>query len=108
MHFPETKVLKQLVRNIIDPSRDLGHLDGKKKIPAATPAVVNESNDASIIQASAAAPTSLADFIAKADAAGGEQEAVKLGRKGRVREAGLSDREVARNADGSVCEDCLE
>ncbi|KAH6878189.1 seleno protein W family protein [Alternaria rosae] len=31
--FPETKVLKQLVRDHIDPSRDLGHSDkhGKKK-----------------------------------------------------------------------------
>lgn len=31
--YPETKVLKQLVRDRIDPSRDLGHSDkhGKKK-----------------------------------------------------------------------------
>ena len=25
--FPEVKHLKQLVRNVIDPSRDLGHVD---------------------------------------------------------------------------------
>jgi len=28
--FPETKELKRRVRDIIDPSRDLGHVDGKK------------------------------------------------------------------------------
>ena len=33
LHLVETKVLKQLVRDHIDPSRDLGHSDkhGKKK-----------------------------------------------------------------------------
>jgi hypothetical protein len=33
--FPETKVLKQLVRDRIDPKKDLGHSDkgGKKKVP---------------------------------------------------------------------------
>ncbi|KAK6520772.1 hypothetical protein TWF506_001018 [Arthrobotrys conoides] len=29
--FPETKELKKKVRDIIDPNRDLGHVDGKKK-----------------------------------------------------------------------------
>jgi len=28
--FPETKILKQRVRDAIDPGRDLGHVDGKK------------------------------------------------------------------------------
>lgn len=37
--FPETKVLKQLVRDKIDPTRDLGHSDkhGKKKEEKAVP-----------------------------------------------------------------------
>lgn len=26
-HFPESKELKQIVRNIIDPNRNLGHID---------------------------------------------------------------------------------
>ncbi|ESZ93009.1 selenoprotein W family protein [Sclerotinia borealis F-4128] len=34
--FPETKELKKRVRNIIDPSRDLGHVDGKKSTSATT------------------------------------------------------------------------
>ncbi|KAF8863759.1 hypothetical protein BDZ45DRAFT_712112 [Acephala macrosclerotiorum] len=32
--FPETKELKRRVRDIIDPSRDLGHVDGKKSTPS--------------------------------------------------------------------------
>ncbi|KAK6536910.1 hypothetical protein TWF281_001117 [Arthrobotrys megalospora] len=31
--FPETKELKKKVRDIIDPKRDLGHVDGKKSVP---------------------------------------------------------------------------
>ncbi|MCJ1422994.1 hypothetical protein MMC29_000875 [Sticta canariensis] len=31
--FPETKTLKKLVRDIIDPSRDLGHADRQKAPP---------------------------------------------------------------------------
>ncbi|KAI9646054.1 hypothetical protein NHQ30_005492 [Ciborinia camelliae] len=34
--FPETKELKKRLRNIIDPSRDLGHVDGKKSTTTAT------------------------------------------------------------------------
>ncbi|ODV90339.1 hypothetical protein CANCADRAFT_105485 [Tortispora caseinolytica NRRL Y-17796] len=29
--FPDSKELKQLVRDVIDPGRDLGHVDGHKK-----------------------------------------------------------------------------
>ena len=105
-HCPETKVLKQLVRNIIDPSRDLGHVDGKKKIPTATPTVANESRDTSIVETALAAPTSLADFIAQTDTAGGQQDAAKLGEKGGSKEVERGDREVVRDADGSICEDC--
>jgi selenoprotein W-related protein len=28
-HFPDAKELKQLIRDIIDPNRNLGHIDGK-------------------------------------------------------------------------------
>ncbi|KAL2052304.1 hypothetical protein ABVK25_007463 [Lepraria finkii] len=35
--FPEVKHLKQLVRNIIDPTRDLGHVDGHRKHKKAEP-----------------------------------------------------------------------
>ncbi|KAI5853862.1 Rdx family-domain-containing protein [Tricharina praecox] len=36
--FPETKLLKQRVRNVIDPGRDLGHVDGRKAIKEGTTA----------------------------------------------------------------------
>ncbi|KAF3901601.1 hypothetical protein ABW21_db0204314 [Orbilia brochopaga] len=36
--FPETKELKKKVRDIIDPQRDLGHVDGKKSVKDANPA----------------------------------------------------------------------
>ncbi|KAI9055299.1 hypothetical protein LZ554_000259 [Drepanopeziza brunnea f. sp. 'monogermtubi'] len=35
--FPETKELKRRVRDIIDPKRDLGHVDGKKSTPKPEP-----------------------------------------------------------------------
>ncbi|KAL7273560.1 hypothetical protein RUND412_003564 [Rhizina undulata] len=42
--FPETKELKKRVRDIIDPARDLGHVDGKKNaIPAPAPAPAETS-----------------------------------------------------------------
>ena len=31
--FPDVKALKQLVRDRIDPTRDLGHIDGHKRLP---------------------------------------------------------------------------
>ncbi|TGO32128.1 hypothetical protein BHYA_0349g00080 [Botrytis hyacinthi] len=41
--FPETKELKKRLRNIIDPSRDLGHVDGKKSTSTATPPASNSA-----------------------------------------------------------------
>ncbi|KFZ10035.1 hypothetical protein V502_08362 [Pseudogymnoascus sp. VKM F-4520 (FW-2644)] len=34
--FPETREIKRRVRDIIDPNRDLGHVDGRKKAVAST------------------------------------------------------------------------
>ena len=33
--FPDVKVLKQLVRDRVDPTRSLGHIDGHSRRPAA-------------------------------------------------------------------------
>ncbi|KAF7934236.1 uncharacterized protein EAE97_008596 [Botrytis byssoidea] len=41
--FPETKELKKRLRNIIDPSRDLGHVDGKKSTTTATASASNSA-----------------------------------------------------------------
>ncbi|KAL8762692.1 MAG: hypothetical protein Q9184_001346 [Pyrenodesmia sp. 2 TL-2023] len=41
--FPETKQLKKLVRDIIDPSRDLGHVDRQHAAQTTTPTKSNPS-----------------------------------------------------------------
>ncbi|KAF7948816.1 hypothetical protein EAE96_008003 [Botrytis aclada] len=56
--FPETKELKKRLRNIIDPSRDLGHVDGKKSttssaIPPASNPLLNRQLQSSAQQDSA-------------------------------------------------------
>ncbi|KAG9202068.1 hypothetical protein G6514_004736 [Epicoccum nigrum] len=91
--FPETKVLKQLVRDQIDPERDLGHSDvgGKKK--AAVPQAADE---------------------VKVDEV--EVDGVRVnGRKEKAAESMVGDVEAEgvhemmdgkRDADGGVCEDC--
>ncbi|KAF6826490.1 selT/selW/selH selenoprotein domain-containing protein [Colletotrichum musicola] len=38
--FPETKELKRRLRDVIEPNRDLGHVDRKHPKPAATPAEI--------------------------------------------------------------------
>ncbi|KAH6620109.1 seleno protein W family protein [Boeremia exigua] len=88
--FPETKVLKQRVRDHIDPKKDLGHSDvgGKKK------EAVKEEKD------------------------NGPQDSVDVkvdGKTERNAEEMVKDMEledvpdkttVKRNPDGTVCEDC--
>jgi len=46
--FPETKELKRRVRDIIDPSRDLGHVDGKKTISTPTPPTTTEPQQSTL------------------------------------------------------------
>jgi hypothetical protein len=71
-HLAETKVLKQLVRDHIDPNRDLGHSDkhGKKKEEKAE----TESQDQTQVQ--------------------------------QTQESTGEAKEVKRNPDGTLCEDC--
>ncbi|KFY73387.1 hypothetical protein V499_06523 [Pseudogymnoascus sp. VKM F-103] len=47
--FPETKEIKRRVRDIIDPNRDLGHVDGKKK-------AISPSAETPTLEATTAAP----------------------------------------------------
>ncbi|KAH8155645.1 uncharacterized protein LAJ45_00655 [Morchella importuna] len=57
--FPETKELKKRVRDVIDPSRDLGHVDGKKKpsTEIVLSSVVRETNETQGEQAGQAQQT---------------------------------------------------
>ena len=42
--FAETKELKKRVRDVIEPGRDLGHVDGKKSAAASAKAVSGQGN----------------------------------------------------------------
>ncbi|MCJ1228819.1 hypothetical protein MMC12_005482 [Toensbergia leucococca] len=75
--FPETKELKKLVRDVIDPDRDLGHVDGKRK-----PQQQQDSQPVTEIDAGT-------DIV---------------GNHGQRRGA---ERHATRETDGSVCEDCI-
>ncbi|TKA68953.1 hypothetical protein B0A49_04659 [Cryomyces minteri] len=74
--FPETKILKQRIRNFIEPGRDLGHSDK----PATKPAEKSKG-----------------DQDVQKDTPGSEAAQERTG----TRDAG-----IRRNPDGSVCEDC--
>lgn len=88
--FPETKVLKQRVRDHIDPKKDLGHSDvgGKKR-----DGVKDEKNDGK---------QDLAEV--KVDGK------IERNAEDMVKDMELEDvpdrTNVKRNPDGSVCEDC--
>lgn len=45
--FPETKELKRRVRDIIDPKRDLGHVDVKKSTPSNPESSIQQSSEPS-------------------------------------------------------------
>jgi hypothetical protein len=71
----ETKVLKQLLRDCIDPNRDLGHSDkhGKKKEVKTETETENQDDQAQAQQ---------------------------------TQESTGQPKEVKRNPDGTICEDC--
>ncbi|KAK3079616.1 hypothetical protein LTS18_004405 [Coniosporium uncinatum] len=79
--FPETKVLKQRVRDCLEPGRDLGHSDrgGKKK--------KKEEEE-------------------KEAVGEGEGERKEGGEEKGKGGAGEEVKDVKRNPDGTVCEDC--
>lgn len=128
----ETKELKKRVRDIIDPSRDLGHVDGKKKSTVAettssstseaapsgvqTPMIeqyadgVNQAQSQEIETSlpKAIRPSALSRLT-------GETEAGRKFTPMDVDTAVVAGEQnmqyvdadgVKRNADGSICEDC--
>lgn len=117
----ETKELKRRVRDIVDPDRDLGHVDGKKKstsasgTEAARDASVQEptqdlsdqggeSTDARDSKESEMRPLPVSRVSQRVKAEDGERKftPMDLDVEEMVRESG----DVKRNADGSICEDC--
>jgi hypothetical protein len=83
--FPETKVLKQRVRDLIDPKKDLGHSDvgGKKKD---------------------AVPVEEKNVEVKVDGKL-EKNAEDMVKDLQVEDA-PDESDVKRNPDGTACEDC--
>jgi len=77
--FPETKELKRRVRDIIEPGRDLGHIDGKKG-KEGLPAKENPAMKYNAVEAD----------------------------KNKPARSSPIPSEVERNSDVSVCEDCTQ
>lgn len=92
--FPETKVLKQRVRDFIDPKKDLGHSDvgGKKKD------AVKVGGDEKVSE----------DVKEVSDVRVGGK--VEKAAEDMVKDMELEDvpdkTGVKRNPDGTICEDC--
>ncbi|KFY07828.1 hypothetical protein V492_06788 [Pseudogymnoascus sp. VKM F-4246] len=61
--FPETKEIKRRVRDIIDPNRDLGHVDGKKKAIATSAETPTPEATTTTIGGSTGAATSTVPTI---------------------------------------------
>ncbi|KAH9863247.1 hypothetical protein IAQ61_009524 [Plenodomus lingam] len=83
--FPETKVLKQRLRDHIDPSRDLGHSDKGGKAKAAV-------DEAGVVVGKKK------EELGKGGVEVAEKKQAEVGKMGGAA--------VKRNPDGSVCEDC--
>jgi predicted Rdx family selenoprotein len=96
--FPETKVLKQRVRDRIDPKKDLGHSDvGGKKKDAVKP---EEASGKGVAEVKVDAPK-IDDVKVDGNV---ERNAKEMVKDLEIDEAGGED--VKRNPDGTVCEDC--
>lgn len=127
--LPETKVLKQRVRNVIDPTRDLGHVDGKKKSvvviqeddspsnqasQAATPQEYeSQGQDSGLQQEEQKQPARRPRAISNLQAAvgDGERKFTPMDVDGAEMayergEGEQREEQVKRNPDGSICEDC--
>ncbi|KAK6361250.1 hypothetical protein TWF730_004992 [Orbilia blumenaviensis] len=83
--FPETKELKKKVRDIIDPNRDLGHVDGKKSVSQSQPEQL------------ANAPEESQDAIPGSSAQSSGQESLGV-------QVVMAERNAAK--EKTACEDC--
>lgn len=106
----ETKSLKKLVRDIIDPTRDLGHVDGNKAaVPNSTPK--NRNTDGIGRESSGLILVAGKDPIVSSTVEeGGEEDSSKqqqiVGRDGVVKseERGLATQHS--NQEKKVCDEC--
>jgi len=112
--FPETKELKRRVRDIIEPGRDLGHVDRKKKTVVIDPVdelgavgkVAEGSKDVQERQEPPQRPRAFSrlqgqDPESERKFTPMDVDSVEVGDERAERDDGIN-----RNPDGSVCEDC--
>jgi hypothetical protein len=85
--FPETKELKRRVRDVIEPGRDLGHVDRDHRRPVAA----------------ATAPTPIA---AASTVAAETKTVVERDAKKEDKDAAEKKQDSAATGAGVVCEDC--
>jgi len=103
--FPETKELKKRVRDIIDPGRDLGHVDGKKKSNITAESPAGDDKAGGQTEAGNTDYTSRLGAISLLKGHEGERKFTPMDvDTSAVKEE--TPAEVKRNPDGSICEDC--
>jgi len=112
--FPETKELKRRVRDIIDPTRNLGHVDGYSKAvssPTSANSAYISSSSSSTHQLHTATPRTATEGPAAEVAIpkainrlqGGEGQALGLGeRKFTPMDVDIKSRPTSRGGDGEV------
>jgi len=109
--FPETKELKRRVRDIIEPGRDLGHVDGKKKSvlsvsesePKEESKETETARDDDDQSASSFRPPAISRVQGERKESGRNFTPMDVDSM----EMKDDDDGVKRNPDGSLCEDCL-
>lgn len=114
--FPETKELKRRVRDVIEPNRDLGHVDrdhARNPKPAATAAPSSSSHEvpgpaAAALQESGLKSSSANPTVARGTPRQGQSHPHTPGEAATDPPAStiLGKNEGGGAAGGSVCEDC--
>ncbi|KAI9858990.1 MAG: hypothetical protein M1824_003991 [Vezdaea acicularis] len=98
--FPETKILKRLVRDVIDPGRNMGHVD------RVTSGVAGDGDKGNIGEGTQAKDEK-GGWVA--DVANKQQKIIEKSQGelvgGRETKA-MGPSTLRRDADGAVCEDC--
>lgn len=105
LQLTETKELKKRVRDIIDPGRDLGHVDGKKKTTGMSEAPASDDvpSEQTLVEGPETAVRPKA--IRQLKSHDGERKFTPMDVDSSEAKEGRKA-EVKRNPDGRICEDC--
>ncbi|KAI4093936.1 MAG: hypothetical protein LQ344_002534 [Seirophora lacunosa] len=105
--FPEIKQLKKLVRDIIDPGRDLGHVDGRPRSEPSTAPVASPSQAQAQGQAPAASPsvTQQAEIMVADIMSALPKELTRNGGEDRARDQGTpAETSASKRAENMVAD----